>query len=169
MAITDHIYLQGKAKWARFTQPDQYGNWSVVLYPNDEGYTKIMELKDKGLMNVIKKDDDGYYCTFRRPQSKTYSGKVKGFAPPMVLDGTQKLSDGSHPPLVQALVGNGSDVTLHIEVYPFKKPGGGSGVGARLVSCRVDNLVPYTGRQDFAEDQQRTVNLQAEAPSQPLF
>src|SRR5688572_7094049 len=106
---TEYILLQGKGKWIRPQSPDKYGNWSMVLYPNPESYNKLLELKQRGLKNEIKKDEDGYFTTLRRPQQKVYAGKVKGFAPPEIVG-----PDGLP---FHALIGNGSDVTAKIEVY----------------------------------------------------
>lgn len=157
MAQKEFVYLQGKAKWARLTVPDQYGHWSIVLYPNAESKAKIQDLISRGLKNNLKKDEDGEYMTFRRPTSKDIRGKVVGFAPPEVIQG-----DGVTP-LREALVGNGSDVTVKVEVYGFKRF---PGVAARLQAVRVDTLVPYSGDRDFTDDQKDLVKGLPEQPEQ---
>lgn len=164
---TEYHFLQGKAKWARLHTPDQkYACWSLVLYPNSESYAKLLELKTAadgvdGILNVIKKDEDGYYATFKRPLQKIIRGKATAFAPPEILQ-----ADGKTPQ--RDLVGNGSDVTIKLEVYPYPKPTGGKGRATRLMSVRVDNLVPFEGRNDYTEEQHKAVKGLAEQP-EPLF
>lgn len=138
---TEYIILQGKCKWVKPVSPDKYGNWSMVLYPNQESYNKLLELKQRGLKSEIKKDEDGYNITLRRPQQKVYAGKVKGFAPPQIVG-----PDGNPFP---ALIGNGSDVTVKIEVFSYKAPTGSTGIAARWLALRVDNLIPYESNRDF--------------------
>ncbi len=165
---TEWHYFQGKAKWARLVSPDQkYACWSVVLYmdANSDSYNKLLELKKAdngvdGILNVIKKDEDGYFTTFKRPTQKLIKGKVQAFAPPIVME-----ADGTTP-LLNALVGNGSDVTVKVEVYQYNKPTGGKGRAARLVSVRVDNLIPFEMKKDFDEDQMKQVKGLAEQPEQ---
>ena len=158
MRKTEHIFLQGKSKWTRVDHPDQYGAYSTVLYPNAASMKKIYELKERGLLNVIKKDEDGEYITFKRPTQKTINGKVRGFTPPECLD-----AQGNK---LKAFIGNGSDVTVKLEVYGYKSPlGGKEGVAARLDSIRVDNLVPYE-RESFPEDEKKQVEGLDEQPQQ---
>jgi len=139
-----HVY-QGKAKWVKPQAPDKYGNWSMVFYPNMDSYNKILELKERGLKSEIKKDEDGYHITFRRPQQKVYAGKVKGFAPPQIVG-----PDGL--PFDQ-LIGNGSDVSVKVEVFSYKTPQGNEGLAARWLALRIDNLIPYETKRDFDTDQ----------------
>lgn len=140
-----HIYLKGKAKWARLQQPDpQYNKYNIVLYPDDESLNKIRDLQAEGIKNVVKKDDEGYNVNFSRPASKLIRGKVVGFEKPTVVD-----ADGN---LIDVRLGNGSDVTLKIEVYGGKAPTGGSYKAARLEAVRVDNLIEYVPSQEEQEN-----------------
>lgn len=162
---TQFYYLQGKTKWHRHTSLNQWNKWAMVLYPNPESLEKIRELQAEGLKNVIKKDEDGYCVSFSRPGSKSYLTKdgipqVKGFAPPEVLE-----SDGLTP-MRNVNVGNGSDVTVKIEVYEHKTPGGGKAKAARWMSTRVDNLVPFDGKDDFDPQAEKLVRGQADQPEQ---
>lgn len=164
------LYFKGKAKWARLQQPDEHGNYGMNLYLTQESYGDFMrELKEKdpAVLNVVGKDEDGYFVKFKRPTSKLMRGKITTFAPPVVVDGSKTLPDGSHPPLTDML-GNGSDVTVKVLVYPYNKPTGGKGRATRLESVRVDNLIPYTPKKDFDEGQQNQVEGLSEQP-QPLF
>jgi hypothetical protein len=135
---TEHVNIQGKVKWFRYKQPNKFGKWSHDMYPNNEGVEKIRELQAKGLKNVLKKDDEGYYITFSRPTSREMRGKVIGFTPPLIFgpDGVTQTHED---------VGNGSDVTTKLEVYSY---GGGhtginKGIAARWLSSKIDNLIPF--------------------------
>src|SRR5512146_1709587 len=91
MAKTDFVYLTGKTKWFRATQPDPWGNWKHDLYLTPASVEKVNELKTtsggiSGIKNELKKDEDGYYIAIRRPTQKMMKGKVVGFAPPEVID-----------------------------------------------------------------------------------
>lgn len=159
---TDYVFIQGKTKWFRATTPNKFGDWSHDLYPNPESLDKIKALKEgpAGIKNVIKKDDDGYYLSFKRPTSKMIRGKLVGFAPPEVLDQANK-------PLRDVLVGNGSDVTTKLEVYHYKTPIGGEGSAARWLSSRIDNLIPFLPQKDsFTETEQKAINGLEEQPEQ---
>lgn len=155
---SEFIYLTGKAKWARLDRPDdKFANppvWSIQLYMDDKTYQEFSKIKEeKGLLNVIKKDDDGYNVLLKRPTSKLMRGKLVPFSAPEVLE-----QDGKTP-LRSALVGNGSDVTCKVEMYSYNKPTGGKGHAIRLMSVRVDNLIPYNAQRDFEPDSQAERNV----------
>lgn len=170
---TRDLYFQGKAKWAKLITPDtKFGSaWKITLYPTDESYQQIIELKEprgntQGILNVIHKDEDGYNITFKRDTSKVYNGKIKTFNPPIVYE-----TDGKTE-LRHAMVGNGSDVTVKCQYYTYNKPGGSKearGSALRLESVRVDKLIPYEMKRDFDEDQLRQVRGLDEQPPQPGF
>lgn len=169
------VYLQGKLKWPKLVQADsKFGEpkWSVVLYPDADSHNKILELQKKGIKNVIKKDEEGWFVTFSRHVSKTYRGKIKTFSPPILVDGKKPLPSGGYEPFTDA-IGNGTDATVKIEVYAYKAPtdpiGKMTGCACRLVSVRVDNLVPYAPNKDYDEDQKKMVKGMDEQPEQPLF
>lgn len=143
---SEYVYIQGKASWFRPKVPNQWNKWSVQIHPNDLGLEKIRELQGQGLKNTLKKDDDGYHCNFSRPVTKeTRTGKVLSFAPPEVFDKDGVPFEGS--------VGNGSDVTLKIEIYSHDTPGGGKAKAARWTSARIDNLVPFVPDRDMNDEQ----------------
>jgi hypothetical protein len=64
------------------------------------------------------------------------------------------MADGSPLPS-GASIGNGSDVTVLLEVYTHGTPGGGSAVAARLEGVRVDNLIPFEPGRDYETDEER--------------
>lgn len=141
---TEFVYLSGKAKWVRNLIPTEHGDWRCTLYPDAASLDKIKEMQSRGLMNHLKKDEDGYYMQFKRPTERKFkAGTTQGMLPPLVVN-----SDGE--PLIGVMVGNGSDVTIKLEVYPFNKIGGsGKAIAARWASMRVDNLIPYEREKDF--------------------
>ena len=163
MSSTEYVFIQGKISWLKNTVPDEWGKWKVTIHPNAESLEKIRELQTEGIKNVLKKDDDGYYTTFSRPTQKMIKGKVIGFAPPEVLQ-----ADGKTP-LTGILVGNGSDGTVKLEVYSHGTPGGGKAKAARLLSIKVDNLIPFEMNRDFNPNQKEAVAGLKEVPPEQLF
>lgn len=158
------IFLQGKGKYIKTKRPNDWGKWTCMLYPNNESLEKIRELQGQGLKNTLKKDEDGYNATFSRPVEKTFkkSGLERkiGFSPVEVLGPDGKPYDG--------LIGNGSDITVKLEVYQHNTPGGGKAKAARLSAIRIDNLVPFI-TDDLDEAQQYQIKGLDEQPTQPLF
>jgi hypothetical protein len=138
---TERVYLNGKSKFAHLVQPDHmYNKWQILLYPDDASLKKIKELQSEGIKNKLKKDEDGYNMTFSRPTFRDNKklGTTTPMAPPLILE-----KDGS-PWERTTLVGNGSDVTIGLEVYEHQQPGTAKKAkAARLMSVRVENLVPY--------------------------
>lgn len=165
---TEYIYLQGKAKWFRPLQLNQFGKWSHVLYPNNESLEKIRELQSEGVKNQLKKDEDGYYVSLSRPSEiEIYSpsGKKKvGLTPPTVID-----ADGR--PFLDS-VGNGSDVTTKMQVYSHRTPGApgsttpGKAKAMRWESTRIDNLIVFKRETDFNEEEELKLKGVEEQPKQ---
>lgn len=170
MANKVYYYFKGKAKWAnRLFLPDQqYKCWSVQVYPDQETYSKILELKSgkdgvQGILNVIKKDEDGYNIQLKRPTEKMFKGKLQGFVPPLVVNADNSPFNPQGPQ-----IGNGSDVTCKIEYYEYKRPTGGKGSAIRLESVRVDNLIPFNKDKDFPDVEAKAVSGLKDQPA-PLF
>jgi hypothetical protein len=166
----DWIFLQGKGKWCqRLFAPDSaFGdpNWNFVLYPNEESLEKVKALKtnegkNSGILNHLKKDEDGYYLQLKRPCTKNMKGKLVSFEPPLIMQ-----SDGKTPWDREKAIGNGSDVTAKLECYGYPKPAGGFGKAIRLYSVRVDNLVEYVKDRDLSEEQLKAAKGLDEQPEQ---
>ena len=138
---TELMFIRGKASWAFTNAPDPWGSYTITLHPNSDGLEKIRELQGQGLKNVLKKDEDGWFIKFRRPQSKEIRGRVVPFTPPEVI-----MEENKQP--LQGLIGNGSDVTVKLEVYPHATPGGGKAKAARFLGVMVHNLVPYVSKEE---------------------
>lgn len=125
------LYLTGMCEWAKVHDPDtkfnSEGVYTVNLYPDD----KSQELFDKAGLRLKKKNGTNGqpFYSFRRVHSVLRNGEVVIYGRPAVFkDGEQ--FDGK--------IGNGSVVTLKVEVYDTAK-----GIGHRLAAVRVDELVAY--------------------------
>lgn len=133
--MTDFVKIKGKLKWARTIKPEEYEGtrfWRVTVYPDAESLPIVEDLVKQGIKNVLKKDEEGYYISFKRPTEKDFNGVVKAFDPPKVTD-----KDGN--PL-DVLIGNGSVGVVELECYGYRKR---SGKAARLFGIQVTELVPY--------------------------
>lgn len=164
MANTTNVIVHGKVRWCFTRKLDQNGEWSTQFYPNAESLEIINGLIKDGIKNQLKKDDDGYYIRFRRhPQKQGKDGRIIQFDPPETLN-----ADGT---VCTDIIGDGSDVTLRLEVYGGKSPfGGGTYKAARLGGIKVQNLVPYVAAT-MAKDAHEMKNAQRlmAAPLQPSW
>lgn len=156
---TEWYYFQGKASWAKLQQPDaEFRNWNVKVHLKPESLELFKQLKEtegevEGILNEIKRDDDGDFVTFRRPTFKRFrkGGEEEPLSPPEILDSENKPV-GRH-----VEIGNGSDVTVKVECYKFNRPfGKGRAKAIRLVAVRIDNLVEYS-QNDFTPMQKNAV------------
>ncbi len=153
------IFLKGKVKWVHTNKPDpKFGKYSCVLYPDEESLSKIKELKDgkPSILNVLKKDEDGYNMKFSCDPNKNIMGRIQVFEV-TVLDKDNRPFTG--------LVGNGSDATIKLEHYTFRK---GEGAAVRLKAIRIDHLIPYEPKRDFTDEQRESTSGLPEQPV-PLF
>jgi hypothetical protein len=156
---TEYVYIQGKVSWFKPSMTNKWNKYSTQIHPNPEGLEKIRDLQAEGMKNQIKKDEDGYYCTFTRPVSKEFkSGKIITYTPVEVFD-----KDGK--PFTE-LVGNGTDATLKIEVYEHPTPSGGKAKASRWVSARIDNLIPYVPNRDNTDEQKVSAEGLEKQPEQ---
>lgn len=153
--------FQGKASWAKLITPDiEFKNWNVKLHLTPESYNQFMKLREDdgnigGILNEVKKDEDGYFVILRRPMEKW--GTL--LPPPVITD-----KDGN--PWRGESIGNGSDITVKVECYKYKKPfNKGQGRAIRLVAVRVDNLVVYEKKDMTGQQLHAVAGLDA-APKQ---
>jgi hypothetical protein len=128
---TEYKKISGVAKWARLKSPNKFGKYSIDLYVDS---TTRSQIRGWGTRLTVKEDDDGFYYTFRRDHEKVLRTKTVEFGPPEVIYNKQEF-DG--------FVGNGSHVTIEIEVYDWEHPEHGKGRGTRLLKVTVDELVEY--------------------------
>lgn len=166
---TKETLVQGKTKWSQLTSLDtkfQPPSWHITIYPTPDSLALIRDLQGEGLKNVIKKDEENqYFVRFTRYPWKEYkdrTGRMQriDFAAPEVI-----LRDGR--PYREPL-GQGSDVTVRLEVYEHNTPGGKSKAkAARLTGVIVDNLVPFS-RTDFTPEQEHQVRGLEDSPPVPM-
>lgn len=157
-------FFQGKIKWARLERVNDWGKWTCVLYPNAKSLERLRELQAEGVKNVIKKDDDGYFTTFSRPNTKLLKGKIIAFEPVKVVWKITPENPQGEPYV--GIIGNGSDCTLKVEVYTHGTPGGGKAKAARLFSIRIDTLVPFNPDTQFSQADKVAVEGLSNQPEQ---
>lgn len=137
MAKNETVLVSGKCKWCFTKKLDQYDAWSVVLYPDKDSLVIVNQLIKDGIKNQLKRDEDGDYIKFKRdPNKKGKDGRIIQYGPPEAI-----MADGT---VCNEIIGDGSDVTVRLEVYGGKAPfGAGNYLAARFGGVKVQNLVPY--------------------------
>ena len=152
---TKYVNLSGKTKFAHFHQPDKFGFWSVNLYLDDQSKIEWAKLKQEGIMNRLRKDDDGEFVTLRCPVEKKMRGVMTKMQPiSLIKDGIPYLG----------MIGNGSDVTCMITVYNYRKPQTQEqGIAIRLSAVRIHNLVEPNIKQ-FPPEGQKAAGALAALP-----
>lgn len=154
--------LKGKISWHNLVHPDIEQKWKCTLYPDAESLAKINALKEEGLLNGLRKDDEGYNMTFTRYRQKLIRGKMAVFDAPQVFDKEGKPTEGMG-------IGHGSDVTIKLQIYHYTKPGGQvKGTAARLEGVRVWNLIPFERTKDMTTQQVRQSKGLVETP-EPIW
>lgn len=170
MPARQYAYVQGKCKWCRHRNPeiDPFGNskWSIELYPTSDSLAILKELQRpqdnvSGIKNVLRKDDDGYSMRFSRQQQKLMKGQVVAFPPPEV-----RSKDGL--PMGDVNIGNGSDVTLKLEIYKHNTPTGKKARAVRWEAMQVDNLVPYDTHSDYKPEENKLYEGMEKVPTQNI-
>ena len=155
---TKTYYLSGKAKWAHVHRIDKYDKYSITLYPDEASLNQINEWVDgtPPIMNHLKEDEDGQFMKFGCPPNRLIAGKIVPF--------TIEVLDNEGRPFHQP-IGNGSDVTIKVDVYTYRK---GEGKAVRLRAVRIDNLVPFTS-ESFPDDETRESAAELMSQPQPNF
>lgn len=121
--------FSGKAAWVS-TRPNKWGKYSFNFYPQSAADRKAV--KDTGIKNKVQEDDgsksgvEGLFYVFR--SEILYPITHNGAA----LDG---------------MVGNGSDVTVTLEVETFDSKEHGPQARSRIVTLNIDNLIPYEKKE----------------------
>lgn len=160
-------YFKGKCKWARVHTPDvEYNTWSIQLYLTPESWEDFNKLKEPkgetdGIMNEVHKDEDGEYIRLRRPMTRVWQGRETLLTPPIVLDKDNQVTKEE--------IGNGSDVTVKVECYTYRKRmGKGFGRAIRLEAVKVDVLVPRVNLDQLDDREKKQVSGLPEQPA-PVF
>lgn len=138
----EKVILSGRIMWAKgLYVPDRYEDgplmYTFPFYPDPTSLAIFEELKKKyKLRNNIKSDNKGKYIVLRRPHDpREYEGKtIFEGGPPEVL-----ATDGS-PFDPEVIIGNGSTVSVLLDVYSTGKSG-----GSRVEKVKVVELIPYEG------------------------
>lgn len=134
------VTLKGKGKWINkdykeWSRPDGSVDkrWSFLFYPDEQSLEEIRDLQMRGLKNRLRKDDDGICVSLSRPVEKLIKGRVTTFSPPYVVD-----IDGK--PLED--VGNGSELSVDLEVYEHDVPGSkNKSVAARWEGVKITKMI----------------------------
>lgn len=129
----------GKGRWCKLFTPSQYDKFSLEFYPDDDSLSRLLELKKRGIRNVISKTEDGYKVTLSRASQIKVEGKLRANTPPLVVDNEGK------PWNPAVAIGNDSDLAVRVIVREYKLPMGqkGMGIALRLDGVKVLNLVEF--------------------------
>lgn len=101
--------------------------WTLSFYPVTAADRKA--IRDTGIRNAVKEDDgsksgiEGLFYTFRSKE------------PYDIVD-----AKGNN---LEALVGNGSEVTVFLEVETFRSPKFGPQARSTLLKVKVEKLIEY--------------------------
>jgi hypothetical protein len=135
---------QGKVKYCRPLTLDEMGNdYATQFYPNKQALDEIQALINGSppIKNKLKQDEDGnYYIRLSCKPTKVIKGVTKEFR--VVVLEADGMTAMSRP------IGNGSDVTVEVEVYNYRQ---GEGKAIRWKQIRVDNLVEYNPESKLME------------------
>ncbi len=139
----EYVLIDGTLSWARLIVPEEYEGdkfWSITIHPNSDSLEKVRDLQARGIMNKMKKDDDGYFIKFKRPLFKKTKTGIIPFQPPVCFNKEKELIDGGK-------IGNGSTGSLKLECYGADKPR--RYFAARLDSIMVYDLIEYVPQRDL--------------------
>lgn len=131
-------YFKGTCKWAKVYEPDEdydktSKSWKIDLFMDDESFALFEE---SGAQLKVREDKETKerYVTFKRPTRKLIKDKIEEYHKPAVVDATNSP--------MTAKIGNGSTVTVKVEIYNTMK-----GKGHTLEAVRVEELIPYEEKQ----------------------
>lgn len=146
----EYEYLSGKAGWSYLFTPSQYNKYKIDLYLDNASLGKVLELKKRGIKNVVKHEDDGYMITLSSPGSIQTKTGPRIMQPPAVVN-----ADGSDWDPKKG-IGRGSEVTCKIWIRKYKNPNNQrEEIAIRLYGVKIDNYVAYDPRKDIPDDRKR--------------
>lgn len=131
---TQHIVITGPARWARLYESNKdtkYGDASNVEIQLDSA--ALTTLKNVGWRGKIKEDN---WAKFSRKHEQVYADGPRKMGVPKVEKDGKAFSE---------MIGNGSILSLSLEVYPSK-----FGVGSRIDKVSVLEHVPYV-KEDISD------------------
>jgi hypothetical protein len=133
--LTKTYEFSGITKWCKVRKPDEkYDNYQVPLYLDEKSYEAF---KASGCQLKEHEDAEGKFVTFKRRHVEyNYAKKVQEVnGPPKVALWDKKKKE--YVPF-EGLVGNGSKITVWVDVYDTR-----NGKGHRLIGVGVNELVEY--------------------------
>ena len=118
-------------KWCKFGVVDQYGKYGCQAYLDKEG---IAKMKAIGLSHKLKKDKEEGSTFFR--------AVLEGEKGPVIV----KDKEGNE---VTSSISNGATANLKLDVYEYKRYGGGT--TCRLIAVQLIDWEPYDSGEDFED------------------
>jgi hypothetical protein len=107
-----------------------------MLYLDDKSKTIWQQLKEEGIQNRMKTDQDGAFVTLRCPIEKKIRGTMTKMNPILAIK--------DQVPYI-GMIGDGSDITCMVTVYDYRKPiTNEAGKAIRLSAIKINNLVEPT-------------------------
>ena len=155
---TEYVYLSGKVQWAKVREGQQdtkyEHKWCLDYFPDEEGAkTYALSGIEVGPSKAPQKAGGAVLVPTRYKLTRTcVDENDERRSPPEILirqpDGTNAPFDPSRH------IGNDSEVILKVEVFPYKKYGGG--IGHRLAGILITKLVEYKPEQKDTPDEAKT-------------
>lgn len=132
---TEKMSFKGKVKWCRPDQVNEWGKYSTRFYPDADGEKQLKELSIKNTWNT---DDDGEYLNVSCPAEREFRGrKVINRVVIEDKEGNPHFTD------VHGFIGDGSDVTLHLDYYDHPmKNSTKRGHAIKWTGLTIENLAP---------------------------
>lgn len=129
---TQYLKFKGPCKWAKVYRPDDYQQYSICLYLDEENKEKYLK---SGMRMQLREDEDGSFVQFKRAVSKLIKGQAVELGKPKTIDKAEKDFED--------LIGNGSVVEVTVDVYDSMK-----GKGHTLRQVKVLEHVVYERKED---------------------
>jgi hypothetical protein len=163
---TEYHNIKAKLKWVKVYEPDEYAGskrWKINVYPFDgKEWEKVTK---SGIQVTPKEDEDGKYITLRRDTSKVIKDDFVLFCPPEITGAVEVSYTKPDGERVRSYnkgdfkgdiilkgerkdIGNGSVAIVNFSTYNTKQ-----GVGHRLESLKILDLVGFEKAEEVTEDQ----------------
>ena len=130
--MASKVIRNATLKWCKFGVVDQYGKYGCAAYLDKEG---IAKMKAIGLSHKLKKDKEDGSTFFR--------AVLEGDKGPVIV----KDKGGNE---VTSSISNGATANLKLDVYEYKRYGGG--ITCRLIAVQLLDWEPYDSGEDFEDD-----------------
>ena len=127
--MASKVIRNATLKWCKFGVVDQCGKYGCQVYLDKEG---IAKMKAIGLSHKLKKDKEEGSTFFR--------AVLEGDKGPVIV----KDKEGNE---VTSSISNGATANLKLDVYEYKRYGGG--ITCRLIAVQLIDWEPYDSGEDF--------------------